>query len=147
VALLATVRRLAPRARLVLLHAFEVPFESRLRFAGVDGAAIEHQRQQVHGAANRRLHALAQSAGLAHDAYETCVVEGDASQRIVELEQEEDCDLVVVGKHGQSLVEDLLLGSVTLHVLSAGSTDVLVCPIGEKQESLRSDDAGGPARP
>ncbi|MCW5657236.1 MAG: universal stress protein [Burkholderiaceae bacterium] len=146
-ALLATVRRLAPRARLVLLHAFEVPFESKLRFAGVDGAAIEHQRQQVRGAANRRLHALAQSAGLARDAYEACVVEGDASQRIVELEQEADCDLVVVGKHGQSVVEDLLLGSVTLHVLSEGSTDVLVCPIGEEQEGLRSHDAGGPARP
>ncbi|MCK7494662.1 MAG: universal stress protein [Comamonadaceae bacterium] len=38
----------------------------------------------------------------------------------------QDCDLVVLGKHGQSATEDLLLGSVTKHVLAEGSTDVLV---------------------
>jgi nucleotide-binding universal stress UspA family protein len=54
------------------------------------------------------------------------VIEGEASQRIVEQEQERDCDLVVLGKHGQSATEDLLLGSVTKHVLAEGSTDVLV---------------------
>ena len=53
-------------------------------------------------------------------------VEGDASQRILEHEQESDCDLVVVGKHGQSAAEELLPGSVTKHVLDEGSADVLV---------------------
>jgi nucleotide-binding universal stress UspA family protein len=53
-------------------------------------------------------------------------VEGDASQRIVEQEQGSDCDLVVVGKHGQTAAEELLLGSVTRHVLAEGSADVLV---------------------
>jgi nucleotide-binding universal stress UspA family protein len=125
--LLATVRRVAPRAHLVLLHAFEVPFEAKLRFAGVEVAMIERYRQHARTDASRRLHTLAQEAGLGHGAYETCVVEGDASQRIVEREEEEDCDLVVVGKHGQSVAEDLLLGSVTQHVLSEGATDVLVC--------------------
>ena len=58
--------------------------------------------------------------------YDAVVVEGEASQRIVEQEQEHDCDLVVLGKHGRSAVEDLLLGSVTQHVLAEGSADVLV---------------------
>jgi len=40
--------------------------------------------------------------------------------------EEKDCDLVVLGKHGQSATEDLLLGSVSKHVLAEGSTDVLV---------------------
>jgi nucleotide-binding universal stress UspA family protein len=60
-------------------------------------------------------------------------VEGDASRCIVQHEQEEDGDLVVLGKHGQSVVEDLLLGSVTLHVLSEGGTDVLVCAEPQRQ--------------
>lgn len=37
-----------------------------------------------------------------------------------------DADLVVMGKHGQSVAEDLLLGSVSKHVLAEGTTDVLV---------------------
>jgi nucleotide-binding universal stress UspA family protein len=33
---------------------------------------------------------------------------------------------VVLGKHGQSATEELLLGSVSKHVLAEGSADVLV---------------------
>ena len=66
------------------------------------------------------------ASGLKPGDWEPCIVEGDASQRIVEHEQEKDCDLVVLGKHGQSATEDLLLGSVSKHVLAEGSTDVLV---------------------
>jgi len=40
-----------------------------------------------------------------------------------------DCDLVVLGKHGRSAAEDLLLGSVTKHVLAEGRSDVLVATL------------------
>jgi nucleotide-binding universal stress UspA family protein len=43
----------------------------------------------------------------------------------VEQEQEQDCDLVVLGKHGQSAEEELFLGSVSKSVLAEGSSDVL----------------------
>jgi nucleotide-binding universal stress UspA family protein len=119
-------RRVAPQARLLLLHVFEVPFEDKLRFAGVDAAVIEHYRSQARAQATQRLYALAQACGLAPGEWSPLIVEGDASLRIVEHEQEHDCDLVVLGKHGQSAVEDLLLGSVSKHVLAEGSTDVLV---------------------
>ncbi|WP_119287909.1 universal stress protein [Azohydromonas sediminis] len=123
---LPLARRVAPHARLVLLTAFQVPFEEKLHFAGVDAATIERYRQQSRAAATQKLHAAAQSAGLKPGDYDAVVVEGDASQRIVEQEQELDADLVVLGKHGQSAAEDLLLGSVTKHVLAEGSADVLV---------------------
>lgn len=119
-------RRVAPHAQLVLLSAFQVPFGEKLQFAGVDAATIELYRRQARTAATQRLHALAQAAGLKPMQYDACIVEGDASQRIVEQEQELDCDLVVLGKHGQSAAEDLLLGSVTKHVLAEGANDVLV---------------------
>lgn len=54
------------------------------------------------------------------------MAEGNASMRILEAEQALDCDLVVMGKHGQSATEELLLGSVTKHVPAEGSADVLV---------------------
>jgi nucleotide-binding universal stress UspA family protein len=37
-----------------------------------------------------------------------------------------DADLMILGKHGKSLGEQLLLGSVTLHMLSECRCDVLV---------------------
>jgi len=119
-------RRVAPHARPVLLTAFQVPFEEKLRFAGVDAATVEHYRTQARALATQRLHAAAHNAGLKPGHWDARVMEGDASQRIVEQEQESDCDLVVVGKHGQSAAEELLLGSVTKHVLAEGSADLLV---------------------
>ncbi len=119
-------RRVAPQARLLLFTAYHVPFEEKLRFAGVDAATIDRYRRQACVEATQRLHALALSSGLKPSEWEPCVVEGDPSQRIVEYEQTRDCDLVVLGKHGQSATEDLLLGSVSKHVLAEGSCDVLV---------------------
>jgi len=121
-----TARRVAPHARLVLLNAFEVPFEGKLQLAGVDSLTIEHYRQQARSKARLQLEILAHQAGLKPDQWNACVVEGEAWQCIVEQEQERDCDLVVLGKHGQSAAEELLLGSVTKSVLSEGSCDVLV---------------------
>jgi len=119
-------RRVAPHARLLLFNAWQVPFEEKLHFAGVDAATIDRYRRQSRADATQRVHALAAASGLKPGDWEPCIVEGEASQRIVEHEQEKDCDLVVLGKHGQSATEDLLLGSVSKHVLAEGSTDVLV---------------------
>lgn len=123
---LAVARRVAPSARLVVMTAFTVPFESKLRFAGVEAATLEHYRQQTRIAATQQVHDLAARAGLKQGHWQPCVREGDASLRILEAEQEFDCDLVVMGKHGQSATVDLLLGSTTKHVLAEGGADVLV---------------------
>ncbi len=123
---LAVAQRVAPQAQLVLFHAFQVPFEEKLHFAGVDAATIEHYCQQAHTQAVQQVHALAQAAGLQHSQWAPCIVEGDPSLRMVTQEQALDCDLVVLGKHGQTATEDLLLGSVTKHMLAEGSADVLV---------------------
>ncbi len=119
-------RQVAPHAKLLLFHAFQVPFEEKLHFAGVDAATIASYRQQARASATQRLHALAAASGLQLSDWAPCIVEGPASHRIIECEQEQDCDLVVLGKHGQSATEDLLLGSVSKHVLAEGSSDVLV---------------------
>lgn len=119
-------RRVAPGARCVLFHAFQVPFEEKLRFAGVAGTEIDRYRAEARTQAAHRLQALAEQAGLQRGDWDACIVEGDASLRLVEQEQALDCDLVVLGKHGQSAAEDLLLGSVTKHVLSEGTADVLI---------------------
>lgn len=125
-AVLALARQVAPQARCVLLHAIQVPFEEKLRFAGVDDEVIDKYRAQARDEAARKIAALARDAGLAPGGYDVCLAEGDPSLRLVEQEQVQDVDLVVIGKHGHGAVEDLLLGSVTKHLLAEGVADVLV---------------------
>lgn len=119
-------RSIAPQADIVLLHAFEVPFEGQLRYASVDEDTINHYRIVAKQEATQKLHALCDEAGL--PPYEThrIVLHGDPTLRVIEQEQEQDCDLIVMGKHGQSVLEELLLGSVTRHVVAESQSDVLV---------------------
>lgn len=117
---------LVPRAELVLLHAFEVPFETRLRSAGVQDETLRKYREIAQSQAERAMQAFLAAASLPSGLVTTLVLHGDASSLIIEQEQERDCDLVVVGKRGESMVDDFLLGSVTKHVLQASQGDVLV---------------------
>lgn len=123
---LAMARRVAPQADLVLFNAFEVPFEGRLHFADVDSATIEQYRAEAHGRARRRLEAFARAASLADGSWQACVVEGEPSAAILAQAKGRDCDLIVLGKHGTSATQDLILGSVTRQVLAGGVCDVLV---------------------
>lgn len=123
---LRLARTWAPRAELVLLHAFEAPFESKLRFVGVDDETIERYRVTARRDAIARLDALVAEAGLQPADVSYGVHHGDPSRVILRQEQEQDCDLIVMGKHGQGAMEELLLGSVTKHILSESACDVLV---------------------
>ena len=74
----------------------------------------------------QQLRTLAATAGLAPEEATLLALHGDTSQHILEQEQEQDCDLIVMGKHGADMVEDFLLGSITKHVLLSSQGDVLV---------------------
>jgi nucleotide-binding universal stress UspA family protein len=116
----------APGAIIVLLHAFEVPVEGKLRLAGVEADLIHRYRVAAKQDALAKLRQLRDDTGLAPETTRLVVVHGDASRNVVEQEQEHDCDLIVIGKHGESAIEDLLVGSVTKHVLAESQCDVLV---------------------
>lgn len=119
-------RQLAPDADLVLLHAFELPYEGKLAFAGVADEVIRRYVITAAELRRERLRDLAAAAGVAPIAYSGRVIHGDPAQQIAAMEQEYDCDLIVVGKHGSHIAEELLLGSVTKHVLTESQCDVLV---------------------
>ena len=119
-------RQWAPKADLVLLHAFELPYEGKLRLAGVEEQELEQYVTSSSKTRRKRLHDLAATAGLAPAEYRGRVIHGDPAQQIVAVEQELSSDLVVIGKHGSHVVEELLLGSVTEQVLAESQCDVLV---------------------
>lgn len=117
---------LAPQAELSLMHAFEVPLESKLRFAGVEEDVIRGHRIAARQEALARLRQTATDADIAAERWRPIVVHGDAASRILEQEEEQGADLIVLGKHGRGITEELLLGSVTKHVLAEARCDVLV---------------------
>ena len=126
-AAIATARRVAPEASLVLMHAVEVPFEGRLRLAGVADTVVQRYRDNARREAQQRLAQLASAAGLGGDRVHFSTPSGaDPWMLIVQEEQQRDCDLVVIGQQGRNALEEVLLGSTTRMVVAEGSVDVLV---------------------
>ncbi len=58
--------------------------------------------------------------------------EGEIHERIVDIADTENHDLIVMGKKGMSLVERAFVGSVTSRVIGYSRQDVLVIPHGAK---------------
>lgn len=117
--------RIAPTARLTLAHAFEVPFEGKLHHAGVSDEDIHRYRQEEREYALTTLQALAK--GLRN--YPDIRVEHGMPEAIIPtMLRDTATDLVVAGKHGSSEIIDLLLGSMTKHLLREAPCDILVVP-------------------
>ena len=119
--------RVSPAAEMVLMHAVEIPFEGRMRLAGVPDSSIAQYRERARLDAVQQLQSLAAQAGLAPGRSRWSTPTGsDAWILIAEAEQEHDCDLVVIGRQGRHALDELLLGSTTRMVLAECSADVLV---------------------
>ena len=73
----------------------------------------------------------------------TVCEEGDIYERIVDLADAENCDLIVMGRKGRSQIEKALIGSVTARVIGHSQRDILVVPektaIGWKSIFLSTD--------
>ena len=118
---------IAPDGELHLVHVFGVLFEGQMRYTGVSDALIKEYRDKARAEAELAMSRFA--SGLGQDEHRVKgVVEygGHVANTLVEKARDLDADLVVVGKHGESLTEGLLLGGVTLRMLGDCSCDVLV---------------------
>lgn len=137
VAAIRVARNVAPDAEYVLLHALETPFEGNMQYAGVSEKVIHQYRIEARTLAMQQLQEVAESADLPAGKYTGLVVRGNTALKILEQEERERCDLVVMGKHGTHVTEDLLLGSVTRRVLADSRSDVLVVPDKSHPDVLR----------
>lgn len=121
-------RRVAPQAQLVLMHAVELPFQGKMRLAGVSEATVSRYMRQALQEAESRLRSLVAEAGLNPDEVPVVTPTGaDPWMLIAKEEQERDCDLIVMGRQGRHALDALLLGSTTRMVLAEGTADVLIC--------------------
>jgi nucleotide-binding universal stress UspA family protein len=128
-AAVAAALRLAPQANLRLLHAVGLPFEGKLRLAGVADEEIEGYRWHAKQRALEQFRQLLARTG-AGERVSIAIEEGDVQQRFRQAMDDWRPDLVATGKQGQGLLSDLFLGSVTRMVLAEAPCDVLVVPQG-----------------
>ena len=119
---------IAPQAEINVFHAFAVPFEATLRLADVSNDQIDRYRAKVRRKALADMNRLVDKVAGDSQLIRRELARGDAPWLICKREAAINADLIVIGKRGQSLVEELFLGSVTRHILSKAKCDVLVVP-------------------
>lgn len=121
-ATVSLARAIAPEATIILMHAFDEPlFEEILEYD--DG---EHIVDRYRERAHRELQALAAASRLSASEISIHVVQGDPKQEIVAHANKLGCDLIVMGKHGSGVIDELLLGSVAKRVLTDAESDMLI---------------------
>lgn len=117
---------IAPKAHVSVINVFDVPFEGKLWLAGVAESEIQRYRKQASTEAQEQISKLIHDLGETTQQFHPIVEHGDPARVIMELEDSSSPDLVVIGKHSRSAVGEMLLGSVTRHILSYSRCDVLV---------------------
>jgi nucleotide-binding universal stress UspA family protein len=124
----AAALRLLPDAEVVLFHAVESPFEGHMRFAAVNEQDLAQHRDMALGEARAEMVRFVQA--VAPDAARVrSRVEYGYPAGLIEAEVERSQpDLLVMGKHGRSGIEQLLIGSVTSHLVRSAPCDVLIVP-------------------
>lgn len=116
----------APEAVIFLAHLFEPLFEMKMVSAGVSNEIIEEYRVKAHLEAEASLTGFIKESGVDPRNLVRIVEHGHAPGKLPEIARKWAPELIIVGKHGRSRIEELLLGSVTLHILAESRCDVLV---------------------
>ncbi|MDP2247559.1 MAG: universal stress protein, partial [Nitrosomonadales bacterium] len=118
--------KIAPQAKLTLLNVFEIPFENKLRFAGVTDVELADYRSSSRQQAERDMAAFIRALPKADIQLSHHVEYGYAPEVILQQAEQSECDLIVMGRYGKSGMEQLLLGSVTEYVAMECECDVMV---------------------
>jgi nucleotide-binding universal stress UspA family protein len=117
---------IAPGALVTVAHVYEPLLERRMISAGASDKVLEEYRAKARSHAETQMKNFLEATKRGTAGLLQRIEYGRASARLPEIAQEWESDLVIVGKHGRSRFEELLLGSVTIHMLSQSQCDVLV---------------------
>ncbi len=130
--------RVAPRASLYVLHAYEPVFEGTAYLADASKEALAYYRKSVEDGARAHIDRLiAQSAS--GDTVATRLVRRGHAPRVIEEATEElDIDLIVMNARGQSEISRFFLGSVSLHVMLETRADLLLVRTAGSDPAVRA---------
>lgn len=141
------VARLLPGAKAVVLYARQ-PLESVAAHLeghpaledvrGIDAATLDASERLAADGAE-----LANSLGLAAEPRVASMPDTVVSEVIVEVAEEIDAALIVMGSRGRRGLRALLAGSTSTHVLHAAGRPTLVVPSGPLADARRQASQGG----
>lgn len=106
-----------PVAQKVLIHAWLVPLEASMRLGGAREEDIERYRKREFAQAQQGLDSFVQKIGAPLDRLEPLALQGSPASVIFDQAEARGSDLIVIGKHGGSPLDERLLGSVTQNIL------------------------------
>jgi nucleotide-binding universal stress UspA family protein len=119
---------IAPSASFTFLHACEVEHEGKMHFAGVDQAIIDDYRLKEYEHAVSAMQNLIEELHAPDRLITQQIVFDKPGAAVRKYSEQANPDLIVVGKHGRSRIEELLIGSVTRDAIAWTNCDILVVP-------------------
>jgi nucleotide-binding universal stress UspA family protein len=126
-AALRFAHQLAPNADLVIFHAYASVHESKLQDTNVSEQLLK-QFHSDHRQALSNMENFRDKTSIPAALTSFSVECGDAKTVVAAKAADCDADLIVLGKHGRSFVDELLLGGVTRHTVARARCDVAVVP-------------------
>ena len=116
-----------PDVRQRLLNACTVAFEGRMRMAGVSLEHIEGYRRDELARAEQRMEAQMQALRSAAPVGKR-IVQGYPTTVLLREIERSGTALLVIGKHGGTMLDERLLGSITQNLLYRADCNVLLVP-------------------
>jgi universal stress protein E len=126
-----------PSTEVVVVHAFEVPYEGVLRNGGVSIDAVGAFREARKREAGMAVRNFLESQGADSDLYNVVIEEGNAASAINSAVERVRPDLLVMGTRGYGRARRALLGSVANRVMHQAKCDVLIVPEGSVRSSAQ----------
>lgn len=122
---LELARAVAPGAQIEVLHVYDTDHDDRMRKAGMDDTFILNR--QALAIKDAEKHLDNELVKLNDENISRNVVAAYPAAAICERVSTLKADLIVLGRHGKSGMQELLLGSVSKDVANAAECDVLLC--------------------
>ena len=116
-----------PHAQQQLVHAYFVAFEGRMRLAGASDNEIERYRVHEVSRADRKIQDQINVLE-AKTTVGKLLIRGAPAPVLIAQAERLEADLIVIGKHGGTVLDEVLLGSVTQNVLYQVGCNVLLVP-------------------
>ncbi|MDP2881639.1 MAG: universal stress protein [Azonexus sp.] len=120
-----------PHATLLIQHACSLQKLHRMRLDGEKPEKMEAYRQQQIEAANAGMARFREELGLATEFGAQWHVTAESDNQIsilLNVLRQENPDLLVVGRHGGSEIDERLFGSTTENLLYHANTNILLVP-------------------
>jgi nucleotide-binding universal stress UspA family protein len=123
--------------KLVVAHVAEpayIPYVAAAPFGGMAGPdAVMEEMESQEEAAERLLEHVVHAAGLV-DAERRALL-GVPAERLADLAEEEDAELIVVGSRGRGAFKSAFLGSVSNSLVGVARCPVLIVPPGATDQA------------